>query len=151
MSDFTSAHELENSPRIIYLSGLKIAPTICYENTFGEEMLEGVRQATVLINVTNLAWFGETLALEQHFQISKMRVLETQKPMLTSTNTGVTGHISASGKIIDRLENNVPGILETMVQGHQGDTPYAKYGNFPIIALTLLAIALPFWCRMRVK
>ena len=151
MSDFTSADDIHQSPRTIHLLGLDIAPTICYENVFGEEMIEGVRQANMIINVTNLAWFGEYLALEQHFQISRMRALEFAKPMITATNTGVTGFIQPDGKVVDRLPNNEVGILEITVQGYRGDTLYARWGNLPVIMMCLFVILLAFWRQMRVK
>lgn len=149
MSDFTSGRELPFNPLTFKAQGIEIAPTICYEDAFGEEIIENAKPAHILINVSNLAWFGKHMALEQHFQISKMRALEMQRPLLSSTNTGVTGAIDEYGRVIDRLPNNTLGILELLIQGRTGETFYMKYGNIPVLNFCFMIVFLAFLTRKR--
>ncbi|WP_133647448.1 apolipoprotein N-acyltransferase [Paraburkholderia flava] len=125
-----------------------IAVNVCYEDIFGEEIARSIRenttQAGVLINSTNLGWFGDTIALDQHLQIARMRSLETGRPMLRATNTGTTAAIDAHGNITGRLKPFTIGTLETTVQGMSGNTPYVTSGNNTVLAVSLLLLAFGF-------
>ncbi len=125
-----------------------VAVDICYEDIFGEEIARTVREsdtpAGVLVNSTNLAWFGDTIALDQHLQIARMRSLETGRPMLRATNTGATAAIDAHGNVIARLPAYTVGSLETTVQGTSGETPYVTSGNNTVLAVSLLLLAFGF-------
>jgi apolipoprotein N-acyltransferase len=121
---------------------------ICYEDIFGEEIARNIREsdtpAGVLVNSTNLAWFGDTIALDQHLQIARMRSLETGRPMLRATNTGMTAAIDANGKVIGRLTPYTIGSLDVSVQGTSGSTPYVTSGNNTVLAVSLLLLAFGF-------
>jgi apolipoprotein N-acyltransferase len=120
----------------------KIAFNICYEDLFGEEIIEAVNNgATILINTSNLAWFGDSHALYQHLQIARMRSIETARPMLRSTNTGTTAHIDIDGTIVAQLPTFQLQTLTTKVVGSTGKTVYVQTGNLPVFLLSL-AIAL---------
>ena len=125
-----------------------VAVDICYEDIFGEEIARTVRESPtspgILINSTNLAWFGDTIALDQHLQIARMRSLETGRPMLRATNTGATAAIDAHGNVIARLPAFTVGSLDVRVEGTQGFTPYVRSGNDIVIAVSLLLLALGF-------
>ncbi len=124
----------------------RIAPDICYEDVFGEEIIRSVRAqpdspgATMLINISNLGWFGDTWALRQHLQISRMRALETARPMIRSTNTGITAVIDPDAVVRALLPQGTVGVLDVEVQGYTGMTPYVRWGNLPILALSLVLI-----------
>lgn len=131
------------------LNGQVIAPNICYEDVFGEELIPALQDnkqfgpgATLLVNVSNLAWFGDTWALRQHLEIARMRALETARPMLRATNTGMTAAIDPDGTVRAVLLSEQPGVLDVEVQGMRGLTPYARWGNLPALALSLLLIAV---------
>lgn len=131
-----------------------IAPDICYEDVFGEEIIRSVRAsdahgpgASILINISNLAWFGDSWAPRQHLQISRMRAVESGRPMLRATNTGMTAAIAPNGMVRAVLEPMQPGILDVEVQGMQGYTPYVRWGNWPILGWVLLLLATGFWYR----
>ncbi|HEY0295334.1 MAG TPA: apolipoprotein N-acyltransferase [Bordetella sp.] len=133
-----------------------LALNICYEDLFGPELLPALRPvdgepgATLLLNLSNLGWFGDTWALRQHLQIGRLRTLETARPMLTDTNTGLTTAIDARGRVQASLPPHQAGVLAVTVQGMQGLTPYARYGDLPIvliIAAVLLAGAAGAWRR----
>jgi apolipoprotein N-acyltransferase len=96
----------------------------------------------VLINATNLAWFGNTIALDQHLQIARMRSLETGRPMLRAANTGVTAAIDARGIVIGRLPSFTQGSLDVTIRGTTGNTPYVTFGNGTVLlAVSLLLLA----------
>jgi apolipoprotein N-acyltransferase len=125
-----------------------VAVDICYEDIFGEEIARTIREsdtpAGVLVNSTNLAWFGDTIALDQHLQIARMRSLETGRPMLRATNTGMTAAIDANGKVLGRLTPYTIGSLDLTVQGTAGRTPYVTSGNNTVLAISLLLLAFGF-------
>jgi apolipoprotein N-acyltransferase len=125
----------------------KLAFNICYEDLFGEEIIEAVRNgATILVNVSNLAWFGDSHALFQHLQIARMRAIETARPIIRSTNTGVTTHIDAGGKVLARLANFERKTLSVNVSGGQQKTLYVRVGNWLTLAL---CAAILVWARSR--
>ncbi|WP_233832040.1 apolipoprotein N-acyltransferase [Paraburkholderia sp. ZP32-5] len=125
-----------------------VALNICYEDIFGEEIARTLREnatpAGVLVNSTNLAWFGDTIALDQHLQIARMRSLETGRPMLRATNTGMTAAIDANGRVIGRLTPFTIGSLDVTVQGTSGNTPYVTSGNNTVLAVSVLLLAFGF-------
>ncbi|WP_244807697.1 apolipoprotein N-acyltransferase [Caballeronia zhejiangensis] len=125
-----------------------VAVDICYEDIFGEEIARTIREqetpAGILINSTNLAWFGNTIALDQHLQIARMRSMETGRPMLRATNTGMTAAIAANGDVISKLPTFATGVLEARVQGTSGSTPYVTSGNMTVIAVSLILLAFAF-------
>jgi apolipoprotein N-acyltransferase len=123
----------------------RIAFNICYEDVFGEELLPALRGpdgATILANVSNIAWFGDSHALPQHLQIARMRAIETARPMIRATNTGVTAAIEFDGRLIAALPTYELGALSAKIQGRSGLTPYARTGNWPILALCMLVPAV---------
>ena len=111
--------------------GERLAPNICYEDLFGEEIgaqfKDAARAPTVLVNVSNIAWFGNTVAIDQHLNISRMRALEFARPMLRATNTGATVVIDAQGRVTHSLERHTRGALVAQVQGADGLTLYARW------------------------
>lgn len=129
------------------VDGQQIALNICYEDLFGEEMLPALRPgphgepgATILLNISNLGWFGDSWALRQHLQIGRMRTLEMARPMMAATNTGLTVSIDAHGRVVDALAPLQVGALETTVQGMTGTTPYTLTGNTASLWLMVLAL-----------
>jgi apolipoprotein N-acyltransferase len=121
-----------------------VLPNICYEDVFGEEIAlqlrSAPRPATILLNVSNLAWFGESVAIPQHLQISQMRAIETGRPMLRATNSGATAHIDGRGKVVAALPNYTHGTLASTVQGMGGMTPFIRFGNYTMLVLAALAL-----------
>ena len=114
------------------VGGQRIAFNICYEDLFGDEIrrpLQGEAGATVLINVSNLGWFGDSHALPQHLAIARLRSLETGRPMLRATNTGITAAIDAQGRVMAQLPAFQAGVLDVSVQGTEGITPYVRWGD----------------------
>jgi apolipoprotein N-acyltransferase len=132
LSDFARG-EIDQRP--LAIGGQRVAADICYEDAFGEEIIRQLPQASVLVNVSNLAWFGDSLAPWQHAQMSQMRALETGRMMLRATNTGLTAIIDAKGRVLASLPLFTTGSLSGAIQGYAGSTPYVRWGNAPVLAL----------------
>ena len=143
LTDFSRGDE--NQPPLA-AGGTAWAVAICYEDIFGEEMTAAVPKAGVLLNVSNDAWFGRSLAADQHLQFSQMRSLETGRWMLRATNTGVTAAIDEKGRVKASLPQFTRGELAANPVPHAGATPFVRWGNLP--ALLLAAAALGF-CALR--
>jgi apolipoprotein N-acyltransferase len=131
------------------VAGQKVAVDICYEDVFGEEIIRALPDATVLVNVSNDAWFGNSHAAMQHNQMSQMRALETGRMMLRATNTGVTSIIGRNGRILQMLPQHEEGILTGLVQGYVGSTPYVRWGNTAMLALLALLLGTALWLGKR--
>lgn len=121
-------------------AGQKIGATICYEDAYGSEQLAVLQDATLLVNVTNDAWFGDTTAAAQHLQISRMRAMEARRPLLRAANDGISAIIDAHGEVAKTLPRFKPGVLTGSVQPRTGLTPYARVGNWPVISFCLLIL-----------
>jgi apolipoprotein N-acyltransferase len=119
------------------IAGQRIAPNICYEDLFGEELLDALPTASLLINLSNTAWFGDSLAQPQHLQIARLRAIETGRTMLRATNTGMTAMVHPDGSIAAALPPFSTAALVVEAQGRSGMTPFARWGN----ALALLIAA----------
>ena len=128
------------------VAGQRVRPLICFEDLFGEDIAESVvgeGAATVLVNSTNLAWFGALMVQDQHLQFSRMRALEFQRPIVRATNTGATAAVDHRGRIAARLPPLVEAALETRVEGRIGATPYARWlAAWGFAPLALLAGAV---------
>ncbi len=126
------------------IAGQRIAVNICYEDLFGDVIRRAwhdpAHEPTMMLNLSNLAWFEDSIALPQHLQISRMRTLETQHPMLRATNTGATAIVDASGRVVARLPYNTAGALDGSVQGQRGTTPYIRYGNAPALVISVIVL-----------
>ena len=129
-------------PLLETADGLKVATAICYEDAYGAEQLYAFPEAQLIVNVSNDAWFGDSIAPHQHLEIARMRSLEVGRPTIRSTNTGVSAFIDAAGEIVGK-----PGPqfrqarLTQTVQPHSGSTPYVGWGNWPIIGLSLILLS----------
>jgi apolipoprotein N-acyltransferase len=139
-----SAGDAQQKP--LALAGQQVAVNICYEDVFGEEIIRALPQASILVNVTNDAWYGTSAAAAQHNQISQLRALETGRMMLRATNTGVTSIIGVDGKIVQQLPQHEEGVLQGLAQGYTGSTPYVRWGNWAVVIL-LVAMLGSAWLR----
>ena len=134
-----------DNPAPLDAAGQKLALTICYEDAYASEQLEVLKTATLLVNVTNDAWFGDSTAAHQHLQISRMRALEAGRQLLRAANDGISAIISSNGYIEKTFPRFKPGVLTGEVQPRVGLTPYAKVGNWPVIIVSLLLLASGLW------
>jgi apolipoprotein N-acyltransferase len=137
LQDFSRGPEY---PQPLEVAGQRVAVNICYEDAFGEEIIRQLPQATLLVNVSNVAWFGRSIAPQQHLQISQARALETGRYMLRATNTGVTAIIDARGKVVKMAPEFTQAALTDRVPGYAGATPYVRWGNLVVLALCALLL-----------
>lgn len=143
MADFTRGR---TDPPTMDVAGQRLALSICYEDAFGNEMRRQLPAATLLVNISNDAWFGDSLAAEQHLQLAQMRALESGRMMLRANNTGITAIIGADGATLSRLPVFVNATLSGLAQGRSGSTPYIRIGDWGVIGgvatlLLMLAVA----------
>jgi apolipoprotein N-acyltransferase len=142
LSDFSSGPA---NARPLAIAGQLVAPNICWEDAFGEEIIRALPEATLLVNFSNVAWFGDSLAPGQHLQIARMRAIEAGRTMLRATNTGVTAIIDPRGTVVASLPQFTEGVLAGEARGHVGASPYVRLGNTPIVmTCTLLLAGLAF-------
>ena len=128
--------------------GQRVAPNICYEDLFGEELARRFADAatapTLMANISNIGWFGDTVAIPQHLNISRLRTLELQRPMLRATNTGATAVIDHRGVVTAALAPHTRGVLLASAQGREGITPYAwwaaRLALWPLVGLAVLCV-----------
>jgi apolipoprotein N-acyltransferase len=126
-------------------AGQKIGVSICYEDVFGEEVIRALPQATVLVNVSEDAWFGESFAPYQHLQKARMRALEGGRPLVRATNTGVTAVIDHHGRLIAQAPPFQRQVLTAEIQPMRGVTPYVRAGDLPVVLLLFTAMGLAGW------
>ena len=144
LTDF-SRGELNQKP--MSLAGQSVAINICYEDAFGEELIYQLPQATLLANVSNDAWFGRSIGPHQHLQISQMRALETGRYMLRATNTGVSAIINEHGVVLQQADVFKATILNGLVQGYTGATPYVRFGNSLVLGFVWISL---FICLIQI-
>ncbi len=138
----------EDQP-LLQASGHKVGVSICYEDVFSSEVLQTVPEATLLVNATNNAWYGDSFAPHQHLQISRSRALETGRPLVRATTNGISAFVNFKGEIESQTPQFEQAALTQTVQPRQGETPYVSLQRWPIWLLALLMLCL--WAYYRHK
>jgi apolipoprotein N-acyltransferase len=138
MSDFSPG---DGARPLVPLAGYHAAVSICYEDAFGEETIEALPEAAFLVNASNDAWFGDSLAPHQHLEIARVRSQETGRFMLRATNTGISAVIDDKGRVLERSPMFQRHVLSAEVVPMQGATPYVWMGNAGAVLLGLVGLA----------
>jgi apolipoprotein N-acyltransferase len=125
-------------------AGQKLGVSVCYEDAYASDQLAVLKEATLLVNVTNDAWFGDSTAAHQHLQISRMRALEGGRMLLRAANDGISAIIGPDGRITSTLPRFQPGVLTGSVQPRIGLTPYARVGNWAVISVSFAVLIAAF-------
>lgn len=147
MSEFSAGKAEQPN---LYAAKQTIGISICYEDAFGELIRSSLPSATLLVNVSNDAWFGDSIAPHQHLEIARMRALESSRYLLRATNTGISAIINAQGKIISQAPQFKITTLQGIAQPQQGLTPYMRFGNYLIILfLSSLLIGNYLWIYLK--
>ncbi len=150
LGDFIPGKE---SQELFLVNEVNLVINICYENLFPKELLLTLRRSAaskekiygdIILNISNLAWFGNASALGQHIQISQLLAIQLARPLLSCSNTGITAFVDSHGSIISQLKSNQYGILKTQVQSMKGINPYIIFGDYPIIVFMVLVLLANF-------
>lgn len=146
MSEFSAG--TADQPNL-QVAGQPVGLSICYEDVFGELLRSSLPEATLLVNVSNDAWFSGTLAPPQHLEIARMRALESGRYLLRATNTGISAVIDARGHIVAQSESSKIDVIRATAQPYQGTTPYIATGDIVVILLSLLCILIGIFLKKR--
>ncbi len=139
-SDLAAGEDVQ--PLLTAANGIQFGVAICYEDAYGAEQRYALPAAGVLINVSNDAWFGDSIAPHQHLEIARMRSLEFGRPAVRSTNTGISAFIGAGGELLQTGAQFEPVLMTMDIQPRRGATPYVVAGNWPIIGLCVAILAI---------
>ncbi|MEE9346120.1 MAG: apolipoprotein N-acyltransferase [Methylococcales bacterium] len=137
MSNFSAG---EDDQPLLKVAGMSLVTTICYEDSYPAENLSGLPEAAYIVNVSNDAWFADSIAPHQHLQNARMRSLEAGRYTLRATNNGITAVIDPTGQIINQVDQFMTTVLRAKVHGMQGATPYVRIGDTPILLVLLLLV-----------
>lgn len=137
MSDFSAGLPVQPA---LEVDDLRVGVSICYEAAFAEQIRGALPEAELLVNVSNDAWFGTSLAPHQHLEIARVRAAETGRAMLRATNTGISAVIDHRGRVLGRTRQFETAVLEGEVFRRQGSTPFVRYGQMPILGLAVLVL-----------
>jgi apolipoprotein N-acyltransferase len=135
-------------PLLVHGEDTPLSVAICYEDAYGAEQLYALPEARLLINASNDAWFGDSIAPQQHLQIARMRSIEVERDTVRATSTGISAFIDYRGRIVERGAQFEPVVMTGEVQPRTGATPYVRWGNLPILVLCSLGLAAA-WLRVR--
>jgi apolipoprotein N-acyltransferase len=130
---------------LLKAAGLKLATTICYEDAWGSIGIAALRDAKLMINLTNDAWFGDSTAPHQHLEIARMRSLEAGRYQIRVANDGITAIIDQRGEVTARIPQFKPGLLRGTVVPYTGLTPYARVGDWPVLTLCAILFVVSLW------
>ena len=145
MSNFSSG----DARPLLLADGIPVGVSICYEDVFGEEVIDALPEAKVLVNVSNDAWFGDSLAPHQHLEMARMRAAETGRYLLRATNTGISAIIDETGKIKSESPQFKPDALIGTVTLFSGSTPYSVYGNYLVVLLAILVLLACYYLERK--
>ena len=143
MADVSSG---EGRP-LVNLKGHAVGASICYEAVYGNEVIQALPEAKFLVNVSNDAWFGDSLAPHQHLEITRSRAVETGRYLLRATNTGISAVINPDGEIVNKSVQFEDDVVRAAIQPYVGSTLYVRWGNWGIVSIILSYLLGLFFLR----
>ena len=146
MADFTPGAA---DQALLRAAGHPVGISICFEAVFGSEIRRSLPEASYLVNVSNDAWFGRSLAPYQHLEIARMRALEAGRPMARATNTGISALVDHRGRILEQSDWFVAEVVRGEIQPMTGATPYVRFGDWPSLVLAAILVVAGCWPRLR--
>jgi apolipoprotein N-acyltransferase len=141
-SDFTRG-AVGQPPLVV--AGTRIGASVCYEDAFPDAMMDALPGAELLVNVSNDAWFGDSIGPHQHFQIARLRAREAGRPLLRATSTGITAALDPRGHELSRAPRFEAAVLTVTVEPRTGLTPFARFRDWPLVLLCAALLALAAW------
>ncbi|MDH3979941.1 MAG: apolipoprotein N-acyltransferase [Gammaproteobacteria bacterium] len=136
---------------LLQAAGYPIGTSICFEIAFGSLIAAVVPEAAMLVNVSNDGWFGDSLAPHQHLDIARVRAKETGRPLLRATNTGISAIIDHHGEILARSTQFEQVVVRGEVVPMLGETPFVRFGNWPVLVIAVLSFLVVFLRRSQAK
>lgn len=137
MSDFSRG---DSEQTLLRAGDVKIAPYICYEVVYPDFAAKMARESELLITISNDTWFGQSIGPIQHFQIARMRALETGRYMIRATNDGITALINEKGDVVEDIPRFTSGVLSSRAEIREGQTPFMIWGSWPVLLVCLIML-----------
>ncbi|MDP6080539.1 MAG: apolipoprotein N-acyltransferase, partial [Arenicellales bacterium] len=132
------------------LAGQQVGVTICYEDAFPWLVRRSLPEATVLVNISEDAWFGDSLAPHQRLQMARFRALESGRALVRASNNGLSALIDRRGQVLQLAPQFSAVVLSGMVQPATGTTVYVRYGDAPLVGGLLILLAIVFLVNKKV-
>jgi apolipoprotein N-acyltransferase len=145
----STAREGPKRQALAVATGLKVAIAICYEVVYSRMVAIDAANADLIVNISNDTWFGRSIGPMQHLQIARMRALENGRYLLRGTNNGVTAIIEPNGNVVSQLPQFEQGVLLGEVTAMEGQTPYSRWLDLPVVFISMLLIAVAGVVRYR--
>ena len=146
MSNFSRGKKHQD---LLSAHGHKIASAICYEVVYPDLVADNAIGASLILTISNDAWFGDSLALPQHLQMAQMRSIELSKPIIRATNNGLSAIIDHKGRITSQLDPFISTELSGSIRPMSGQTPFAKFGSIPCIAFCSIVVMFLVFLKLR--
>jgi len=137
MSDFSAG---DARRPLLRVGDGSVGASVCYEDVFPEEVIEALPDARYLVNVSNDAWFGDSLAPHQHLEIARMRALETGRFLLRATNTGISAILGPDGAVLSSLPLDKEGVVTGVIRSAEGSTPFSRWVNLPVVVGSVVVL-----------
>ncbi len=144
MSGFSAADSQQNLPII---QGDKVVVTLCYEDVYAQDVMQQIPESKWMLNLSNNGWYGDSFAPHQHLEMARMRALESGRELVRSTTSGISAIIDYKGRVLVQGPQFEKAVIKGVIQPRTGVTPYAFWGNYPILLLFLIA-AVFFWRKL---
>lgn len=123
---------------------MRIGTAICYESVYGELVAKFVRNgANILAVITNDSWWDDSPGHRQHFEMSRLRAIETRRYVLRAANGGFSGVIDPLGRVLEKTNYDERTAIKTTVYAKSGETFYVKHGDY-IARIAVVFAALGF-------
>jgi len=148
MSDFARGTATQGN---LTVGSLKLVPTICYEDAYPEDWRRQVSEAHAIVNISEDAWFGDSFAPHQRLEMARMRAIEFQRPVIRVSNSGLSTVIDAYGEMDAISPQFKPALFSSPVYPMQGDTPYMRYGQWPLWAWLMLSLMAAYGFSRRAR
>lgn len=146
MSDFRTG---SSDQSLLKAGNFQVSPFICYEVVYPDFVRNNIKGSHFLLTISNDSWFGESIGPLQHLEMAQMRAAENQRYMIRGTNNGISAVIDQKGKIIDQTEQFVRTTLNSKIALFEGETPFMKYGSWPVGLLSGLIVLICLFQRKK--
>lgn len=131
----------------LFIKGNPMGVAICYEVAYPNTTRLNAKNSDFLLTVSNDAWFGTSAGPHQHLQMVRMRSLETGKWFVRATNNGITAIIDHKGHLVEVAPQFERLVLRGQVNLMTGLTPYGRFGDYPLLIVSVLLCLVSIWAE----